>query len=102
VKKSLVTSIAALVVILPAGASAASAKRYVSPTAASLEAWGKATFNRRFASAGDSRRISRIRCLKESAFDWFCVGHLSGELSTEDWIVSYDPHTGVNTWRLQP
>jgi len=101
-KKLLVSGIATLALIDPAGAFAASDKHYVSPTASSLQAWGKATFNKRFASAGNPRRISSIRCLKESAVDWFCVGHISGKLSTYDWIVSYNPHTGVDTWQLQP
>jgi hypothetical protein len=101
-KRLLVSSTAALALIVPAGALAASARRYVPPTAVSLESWGKKTFNKRFASRGDPRRISGIRCLKESAAAWFCVGQISGKSSTYDWIVSYDAHTGVSTWQLQP
>jgi hypothetical protein len=101
-KRLLASSIAALVLIGSAGTLAASARTYVPPTAVSLQSWGKRTFNKRFAARGDSRRISSIRCLRESAVAWFCVGHFSGKSSTFDWIVSYDPNTGVSSWQLQP
>jgi hypothetical protein len=101
-KRLLASGIAALALVGPVGAFAAPARTYVPPTAVSLEAWGKTTFNKRYASRGETRRISSIRCLKESAVAWFCVGHISGKSSTYDWIVGYDPHTGVSTWQLQP